>query len=65
MELSREMAKTACHALQEKKAEEVRVIEISEISPEESLDLLRHKFFQHETPPVWHEVKMDSAFQIH
>ncbi|MCI8300345.1 MAG: ribosome silencing factor [Lachnospiraceae bacterium] len=33
MELSREMAKTACHALQEKKAEEVRVIEISEISP--------------------------------
>lgn len=33
MDISREMAKTACHALTEKKAEDLRVIEISEISP--------------------------------
>lgn len=33
MDSSREMAKAACHALSEKKAEEVRVIDISEISP--------------------------------
>ncbi|MCI8484890.1 MAG: ribosome silencing factor [Lachnospiraceae bacterium] len=33
MEISRKMAKTACHALSEKKAEEIRVIDISEISP--------------------------------
>ncbi len=33
MDISREMAKTACHALNEKKAEDLRVIEISEISP--------------------------------
>ena len=33
MDISREMAKAACHALSEKKAEEVRVIDISEISP--------------------------------
>lgn len=33
METSRNMAKTACHALSEKKAEEIRVIDISEISP--------------------------------
>ena len=33
MDISREMAKTACQALNEKKAEEVRVIDISEISP--------------------------------
>jgi ribosome-associated protein len=33
MDISREMAKTACHALSEKKAEDLRVIEISEISP--------------------------------
>ena len=33
MNVSREMAKIACHALSEKKAEDVRVIEISEISP--------------------------------
>lgn len=31
--VSREMAKTACNALAEKKAEELRVIDISEISP--------------------------------
>lgn len=31
--VSREMAKTACDALAEKKAEELRVIDISEISP--------------------------------
>ena len=31
--VSREMAKTACDALSEKKAEELRVIDISEISP--------------------------------
>lgn len=33
MDISREMAKTACHALEEKKAEDIRVIDISEISP--------------------------------
>lgn len=33
MEMSRNMAKIACHALSEKKAEELRVIDISEISP--------------------------------
>ncbi len=33
MDISREMAKSACRALSEKKAEELRVIEISEISP--------------------------------
>lgn len=33
MEMSRKMAKIACHALSEKKAEELRVIDISEISP--------------------------------
>lgn len=33
MDISREMAKIACHALSDKKAEEIRVIEISEISP--------------------------------
>ena len=33
MDISREMAKTACRALSEKKAEDLRVIEISEISP--------------------------------
>lgn len=33
MDISREMAKTACHALSEKKAEDVRIIDISEISP--------------------------------
>lgn len=33
MDISREMAKTACHALSEKKAEDLRIIEISEISP--------------------------------
>ncbi|MCI9175236.1 MAG: ribosome silencing factor [Lachnospiraceae bacterium] len=33
MDISREMAKTACQALNSKKAEEVRVIDISEISP--------------------------------
>jgi len=33
MDISRELAKTACHALSEKKAEELRVIDISEISP--------------------------------
>ena len=33
MDISREMAKTACRALSEKKAEYLRVIEISEISP--------------------------------
>lgn len=33
MDISREMAKTACHALSEKKAKDLRVIEISEISP--------------------------------
>lgn len=33
MEISRKMAKIACHALTEKKAEELRVIDISEISP--------------------------------
>lgn len=33
MDISREMAKIACHALNEKKAEDLRVIEISEISP--------------------------------
>lgn len=33
MDISREMAKTACHALSEKKAEDIRVIDISEISP--------------------------------
>lgn len=33
MDISREMAKTACHALSEKKAEDIRIIEISEISP--------------------------------
>lgn len=33
MDISREIAKTACHALSEKKAEDLRVIEISEISP--------------------------------
>ena len=33
MDISLEMAKTACHALNEKKAEDLRVIEISEISP--------------------------------
>lgn len=33
MDISREMAKTVCHALNEKKAEDLRVIEISEISP--------------------------------
>ncbi len=33
MDTSREMARSACHALSEKKAEELRVIEISEISP--------------------------------
>lgn len=33
MDISREMAKAACHALSDKKAEEIRVIDISEISP--------------------------------
>lgn len=33
MDISREMAKAACHALSEKKAEDLRVIDISEISP--------------------------------
>lgn len=33
MDISREMAKAACHALSEKKAEDIRIIEISEISP--------------------------------
>ena len=33
MDISREMAKAACHALSEKKAEEIRIIDISEISP--------------------------------
>ena len=33
MDIAREIAKTACHALSEKKAEDLRVIEISEISP--------------------------------
>lgn len=33
MDISREMAKIACRALNEKKAEDLRVIEISEISP--------------------------------
>ncbi len=33
MDISREMAKIACHALNDKKAEEIRVIDISEISP--------------------------------
>lgn len=33
MDISREMAKTVCYALNEKKAEDLRVIEISEISP--------------------------------
>lgn len=33
MNISREMAKTACEALNEKKAEDLQVIEISEISP--------------------------------
>lgn len=32
MEQSREMAKAACHALSDKKAEDIRVIDISEIS---------------------------------
>ncbi len=31
-DISREMAKAACHALSEKKAEEIRVIDISQIS---------------------------------
>lgn len=33
MNISRKMAKTACDALSEKKAEDLRIIEISEISP--------------------------------
>lgn len=33
MDISREMARTACHALGEKKAEDIRIIEISDISP--------------------------------
>ncbi|MEG0962541.1 MAG: ribosome silencing factor [Lachnospiraceae bacterium] len=33
MSISREMAKIACHALSEKKAEDIRIIDISEISP--------------------------------
>lgn len=33
MDISREMAKTACQALEEKKAEDIRVIDISEVSP--------------------------------
>lgn len=33
MSNSCEMVKTACHALSEKKAEDVRIIDISEISP--------------------------------
>lgn len=33
MDISRELAKTACHALSEKKVEELRIIDISEISP--------------------------------
>lgn len=33
MDISRKMAKTACDALSEKKAEDLRIIEISEISP--------------------------------
>ncbi len=33
MDISHEMAKMACHVLSEKKAEDIRVIEISEISP--------------------------------
>ena len=33
MNISREMAKLACHALNDKKAEEIRVIDISDISP--------------------------------
>lgn len=33
MDVSREMAKIACQALNEKKAEDLRIIEISEISP--------------------------------
>lgn len=33
MDISRQMAKAACHALSEKKAEDLRVIDISEISP--------------------------------
>lgn len=33
MDISREMAKAACHALSEKKAEDIRIIDISEISP--------------------------------
>lgn len=33
MNISREMAKAACHALSEKKAEDIRIIDISEISP--------------------------------
>ncbi len=33
MDNSRTMAKIACHALNEKKAEELRVIDIKEISP--------------------------------
>ena len=32
MDISREMAKAACHALSDKKAEEIRIIDISEIS---------------------------------
>lgn len=32
MEISRNMAKIACHALNEKKAEEISVIDISEVS---------------------------------
>ncbi len=32
MEQSREMAKIACNALEEKKAEDIRVIDISEVS---------------------------------
>ncbi len=33
MDISRKIAKTACDALSEKKAEDLRIIEISEISP--------------------------------
>ncbi len=33
MDISREMAKAACNALSEKKAEDIRIIDISEISP--------------------------------
>ena len=32
MDQSREMAKIACHALSDKKAEDIRVIDISEVS---------------------------------